>query len=158
MVAEISAFRIDSIQIEPADWRDFKAVRDIEKLCFKNDAWPFFDVIGILTLPSVVRFKAMLNHQIVGFIAGDIRSRQEQAWIATISVHPEYQHRGIGSLLLKECEAHIEMPCIRLSVRASNQNAIQLYRKFGYHQVGIWKNYYRGGENAVVMEKRPASG
>jgi ribosomal-protein-alanine acetyltransferase len=158
MVSEISDVRIGSIQIEPADWRDFKAVRDIERLCFQEDAWPFFDVIGILTLPSVVRLKAILDSQIVGFVAGDIRSRQEQAWIATISVSPAYQNRGIGSLLLQACEERIDMPSIRLSVRASNLNAIRLYKKEGYQQLGIWKNYYQGGENAVVMEKKPVEG
>jgi hypothetical protein len=31
------------------------------------------DLIGVLTMPNVVRLKAMSDHQMVGFIAGDVR-------------------------------------------------------------------------------------
>jgi ribosomal-protein-alanine N-acetyltransferase len=154
MVSVISAVQFNSIQIELADWRDLKAVRNVEKLCFDKDAWPFFDIVGVLTLPNVVRMKAISDSQIVGFIAGDIRRRQQQAWIATLCVIPDYRHRGIGSLLLQACEDRIDMPSIRLSVRASNKDAIRMYTKSGYLHVGVWPNYYQGGEDAVVMEKR----
>jgi ribosomal-protein-alanine N-acetyltransferase len=42
---------------------------------------------------------------------------------------------------------------IRLSLRRSNEHALALYRQVGYAQVGVWPEYYRDGEDALVMER-----
>ena len=140
--------------IQPATWRDLNSLRHLEKLCFPKDAWPLLDLLGVLTLPNVVRLKAELDSLMVGFIAGDIRHSQHMAWIATIGVLPEYRGRGIARALLEACEAQIHEPKVRLCVRASNQAAIYLYQNHGYLQAGKWANYYQDGEDALVMEKQ----
>ncbi len=139
--------------IQPASWRDLNSVRSLERACFPLDAWPLLDMLGVLTLPNVVRLKALDGENIVGFVAGDIRRGQRLAWIATICVHPDYQGRGIGSALLRTCEEQMGMPRVKLSVRESNHTAIDLYRRNGYADVGRWPRYYRGGEDGIVMEK-----
>jgi len=143
------------IMIMPATWRDLKELHELEKLCFQLDAWPLLDVFGVLSFPQIIRQKAVKDNKMVGFIAVDLRRVQRTAWIATLAVHPEYRSLGIGSRLLEICENKIrdELPRIRLSVRQSNHQAIALYNKFGYHQVDMWKAYYRGGDNALVFEK-----
>src|SRR3990172_6226569 len=103
--------------IEPANWRDLNALRAMEPVCFPKDAWPLWDLIGVLTLPNVMRLKAVVNSRMVGFIAGDIRRAEKLAWIATIGVLPEYRQRGIGAALLQACEERLDVPRIRLSVR-----------------------------------------
>jgi len=153
MVSTISTLTGSPALIEPANWRDLMPVRHLEQVCFGKEAWPLLDMVGVLALPNVVRLKAMLDGMLVGFIACDIRTAERQAWIATIGVLPEYRKRGIGSALLQECEARIDLPSIRLSVRASNLPAIRLYQVFGYQSVGSWPKYYQDGEDAVVMEK-----
>ncbi len=142
------------LRIEPATWRDFGAVQRLEKVCFPQDAWPFWDVFGALTLPNVIRLKALHGAQVVGFVAADERPREHLAWIATIGVLPEYRRRGIGAALLSACERRLTVPRVRLCVRLSNTDAQRLYRNFGYQTVGQWRAYYRGGETALVMEKR----
>jgi len=144
----------DSARIEAASWRDLSQLRRVEKLCFPKDSWPLLDLIGILTFPNVLRLKAMAGDRMVGFIGIDIRHSQNQAWVATVCVEPQYQRRGIASSLLAESESQIRQPVIKLSVRASNKPAIDLYRRFGYQEVEIWPAYYRDGENALVMEKK----
>ena len=47
----------------------------------------------------------------------------------------------------------VKVPRMRLSVRKSNERAISLYERRGYVQVGQWPRYYRGGEDALIMEK-----
>jgi ribosomal protein S18 acetylase RimI-like enzyme len=141
------------VEIEPASLRDLGALRHVEQVCFPKDAWPLMDLIGVLTFPGVVRLKAVNGKQMVGFIAGDIRRMEGVAWIATVAVLPDYRGRGIGSLLLKACEAQITVSRIRLCVRVSNEVAIRLYEKFGYSKVGEWTRYYQDGESALVMEK-----
>ncbi len=153
MVSEATSLPGSLATIQPATWRDLNSLRYLERLCFPKDAWPLLDLVGVLTLPSVVRLKAELDGQMVGFIAGDIRALQHMAWIATIGVLPEYRGRGIGRMLLEACEALIHQPRVRLCVRASNEVAIQLYLSSGYQRAGLWPHYYQDGEDALVMEK-----
>jgi ribosomal protein S18 acetylase RimI-like enzyme len=144
----------DRVAIEIASIRDLGALRHVEQVCFPKDAWPLIDLIGVLTFPGVIRFKAVNDKQMVGFIAGDVRRMEGVAWIATVAVLPDYRGRGIGSALLKACEEKITVNRVRLCVRMSNDVAIRLYEKFGYVKVGEWTRYYQDGESALVMEKK----
>ncbi len=144
--------------IQGATWRDLNAVRHLEQVCFPKDAWPLWDIIGVLTLPNVVRLKAMVDEQLVGFIAGDVRPGQNIAWIATVGVLPAYQGQGIGAALLAACEERIRQPRLRLNVRISNQAAIHLYKRRDYLQVGVWPGYYQDGEDALIFEKTLSEG
>ena len=144
--------------IQKASWRDLIAVRQLEDICFPKDSWPLLDIIGVLTLPNVVRLKAIANDQMVGFVAGDYRRGKNISWIATIGVLPEYRGRGIGKALLRECEARLNTVQVRLCVRRSNRLAIELYERSDYRQVGIWHGYYQDGEDALVFEKQRAGG
>ncbi len=141
------------ITIEPATWRDLKELFQLEKICFQVDAWPMLDILGVLTIPQIIRFKAADQEKLVGFIAVDLRRSQQTAWITTLAVLPTYRKSGIGSTLIRICEEGVNLPKIRLSVRQSNQPAIQLYQKHGYQQTEVWKKYYKGGDNALVFEK-----
>ena len=144
--------------IEPATWRDLNSLRHLEQVCFPKDAWPLLDVVGVLTLPSVVRLKAVVGGEFAGFVAGDVRRSQKEAWIATIAVLPEFRGRGVGRALLRACESQLEVPVVRLCVRASNAAAVQLYLSEGYRKSGLWAKYYEDGEGAIVMEKTVVGG
>ncbi len=153
---EIDFLSDRSIRIIPATWRDLMELHELEKACFQLDAWPLIDVLGVLTFPQIIRLKAVENLKMVGFIAADLRRAQQVAWIATLAVDPDYRKIGIASALLSVCEGKINLPKIRLSVRQSNQSAIDLYQNRGYQQVDIWKSYYKGGDNALIFEKMMA--
>ena len=60
MNSAVTAVPGSSVVIEPATWRDLNALRHLEKVCFPLDAWPLWDLVGVLTLPNVVRLKAMV--------------------------------------------------------------------------------------------------
>ena len=140
-------------RIQTANWRDLGALRTLEQECFPIDAWPLFDLIGVLSFPSVVRLKAVLGDKLIGFIAGDRRSSQNLAWIATIGVRPAYQRQGIASALLLACETQLQVARVRLSVRVGNLPAINLYQGHGYRRVGYWPEYYQDKSDAIVFEK-----
>lgn len=141
------------MEITPANLRDLNTLRKLERVCFEKDTWPLFDLIAVLTFPDVIRLKAVVDGQMVGFVAGDPRPSQGFSWIATICVLPSQQRKGIGRALLHACEAQLKTPRLRLSVRASNQGAITLYERENYRTTDIWKAYYSDGEDAIVMEK-----
>ena len=128
-------------------------MRELEKICFGRDAWPWIDTLAALTFPETVRLKAVAGEQVVGFIIGDRRRLKRTGWIASIGVHPNYRRRGIGRNLLTMCEDLLAMPRIRLSLRPSNEAALHLYKQAGYVPIDTWKRYYRDGEDAIIMEK-----
>lgn len=141
--------------IEKAVWRDYTQLNHLERACFSSeDIWSFWDLIGVLTFPGVIRLKAVVGGQMVGFIGGEQDPSRHKGWVTTLAVLPAYRRKGIALALLKQCEQDLGMPVIRLSVRASNKAAIGLYELAGYTIADRWKKYYVGGEDALVFEKR----
>lgn len=142
-------------KILTADWRDYSQLNHLEKACFKpNDVWPFWDLLGVLTLPGIIRLKAVEEGRMVGFISGEREPACRLGWVTNLAVLPYYRRRGIASTLLNEGEEALSMPKIRLSVRKSNIAAVRLYETHGYVQIDCWNEYYAGGEDALVFEKK----
>lgn len=141
------------IEILPATIRDLNDLRNLEKICFPVDNWPLLDLIGVLSLPGIIRLKAIENEMFIGFVAGTINRRSSVGWITTIAVHPEFQNRGVAQKLLKECEAMMKITTVKLTVRKSNSKAIHLYEKNGYFIQEVWNSYYVDGEDAILFQK-----
>ena len=137
--------------ILPVGWRDLRQVVRVERECFRDDAWPLVDILAVLVIPGIVRLKAVVSDQIVGFAAAEVRSGV--SWITTIGVIPAHRRRGIARAMLAACEEQLSTERIRLCVRRSNLVAQFLYQQQAYRQVDTWPRYYRGGEDAIVMEK-----
>jgi ribosomal protein S18 acetylase RimI-like enzyme len=142
-----------NFKIEDASWRDFNELRQLENECFPLDAWPFWDVLGILTLPAVIHLKAVADEKMAGFVAGDIRKHEDTGWIATLAVTPAFRRNGIATALISTCEIQMNVKKVKLCVRRSNVSAINLYQKLGYHTSGVWEKYYVGGEDGLILEK-----
>ncbi len=83
----------------------------------------------------------------------------DELHIATIATHPEFRRQGIGERILKEAlfdgqqaGAHLAF----LEVRAGNETAQAMYRKFGFEATGRRPRYYRdNGEDAILMTLQP---
>jgi ribosomal protein S18 acetylase RimI-like enzyme len=142
-----------AFQITRAGWQDLNELRKLEDICFGDDSWPLWDLIAVLTVPKIARFKAVVGEKMAGFIAGDPHPRQRIGWIATLGVLPGYRRLGIAEALLAQCEEELAFPRIRLSVRRSNEPALALYTKAGYQMVETWRRYYHSGEDELVLEK-----
>ena len=157
----ISSLQTDSFRIQEAGLRDILELYRLEKKCFPLDSWPLIDLFFALVFPGIVRLKAVSGGRMIGFGLGE-RSRRP-AWIATLGVDPEFRRQGVGRRLLDALEMSLDRAAVRLCVRVSNTGARALYEGAGYREINRWKGYYRGGEDAVVMEKqlrpiRPGSG
>ena len=76
--------------------------------------------------------------------------------INNIAIHPSYRRRGLGDWLLgRVLELGRVTGCrtSTLEVRASNDEALALYRRHGFVPIGRRKNYYQlEGEDAILME------
>lgn len=77
----------------------------------------------------------------------------EQAQITTIAIHPSEQSQGLGFQLLGFAIERIKQEnceSITLEVRKSNIKAQELYKKSGFVECGIRKNYY-DDEDGILM-------
>ncbi len=140
-------------ELQPARMNDLAALHRLEHECFERDAWPLLDLVGVLTIPGIVRIKAVAKDEMIGFIAGEIDRAKQLGWVTTVGVRPQFRGQGIGTALLQACEQSLNMPCIRLCVRCGNKAALNLYARNGYRQVDRWHAYYQDGEDAFVLEK-----
>ena len=79
----------------------------------------------------------------------------DEAHIVSVGVRTDHRGQGIGELLLIGAIAQaIEtgMTSTTLEVRASNQIAMSLYRKYGFTERGLRKGYYSDNrEDATIM-------
>lgn len=141
------------VNIQPATWRDLRAIVALEKVCFGRDSWPWLEILAALTFPGTIRLKAELEQRMVGFAIGDRRGRSDLGWVASIGVHPEFRRLGLGRQLLAACEKGLETHRVRLSLRKTNEAALEMYIQAGYSRVDLWPKYYRDGEDAIVMER-----
>ncbi len=145
-----------NIEISRATWHDVRALRQLDRRCFKAiDTFSWYEFLGFCTWPNVIALKAVAGDRLIGFIAGDQRRSEGHTIIVTLAVDPDYQRRGIGTRLLREVEERSARSVARLQlmVRISNLPALHLYRKLDYHIVETWSRYYEDGEDAYVMEK-----
>lgn len=83
-----------------------------------------------------------------------------EAHILNLCVDPNYRSHGYGERLLDQVLLQARSAGVReifLEVRPSNQTAIALYRKKGFHQVANRPAYYQaqeGREDAAVLAKK----
>jgi [ribosomal protein S18]-alanine N-acetyltransferase len=79
----------------------------------------------------------------------------DDAHVTTIGVDEGVQGRRIGSrllLVLVDEARRLGAVNLTLEVRATNDPAVRLYRRFGLAPAGIRKNYYADiGEDALIM-------
>jgi len=73
--------------------------------------------------------------------------------LITVGVNRHFQRQGIATRLLQAAERVLRARRLRLTVRAGNRAAINLYEKMGYTLVYSHQRYYRDGEDGLVMEK-----
>lgn len=81
----------------------------------------------------------------------------DEAELLDIAIDAKHQRRGFGGKMLEELAALARRANMRrmvLEVRASNEAAIGLYRKSGFTDIGLRRDYYQaknGREDAILM-------
>lgn len=141
--------------LERACINDSVLIRRLEKLIFPKDAYPIFEIWMLFLSPRVHNFKLLSQSgDLIGFLALSLPLFvRHHAWIITIGIHADHQRRGLGRFLMTWAEVAYGLQRIRLTVRASNQPAIALYKQIGYREVNRRRRYYMDGEDGFVMEK-----
>ena len=100
-------------------------------------------------------FGLLVSNQVIGICVFQVVI--DEAQINYFVVHQKFRNRGFGSHLMnfsiKKCE-NLNLKKILLEVSSSNITAERFYSSFDFSTVGIRKNYYRDGSDAVLKEKK----
>lgn len=133
--------------------KDIPLAVELEQKCFK-DPWKEKECLYELNENPFSHGWLLMDEDVVGYAF--LWETFEMGQVARIGIDPKYRKKGYGDYLLKAlCNRAKEQECefITLEVRASNEAALNLYKKNGFIEVNVVKRYYPGGEDAIVLTK-----
>jgi ribosomal-protein-alanine N-acetyltransferase len=148
-----------SIHIRRAETDDLETLCSIEKECFTTDAFTKEQLEYLLENLKGISLIAQINNETVGFILGLINNydKTRTGHVYTIDVAVKHRRRGVGRRLLREFEERLVENGVRicyLEARRGNVVALELYRKQGYTEVDVLRNFYSEGVDGVRLVKK----
>lgn len=91
----------------------------------------------------------------LGFILLQSSGLAGSPYVGAIAVSADARGHGVGSQMLTFAEQHYSNARnIFLCVSEFNVGAIALYKRVGYEQVGLLKDYIVKGHDELIMRKR----
>ena len=149
------------VTVREMEEKDLPAVLEVEDLCFK-DKWNKENFLYELnenpySNPWVIEL-GNTDESVVSVVGFCVWWQTfDSATICQIAVHPYLQRRQLGSAMMDEiindCFAK-RVQSLTLEVRATNEKAINFYKKHGFETVTVKPHYYRDGEDAIYMMRK----
>ena len=133
--------------------------KDID-LCYELDSntislWTKKQWSNEFKREGVKIFGLLISNFVVGVCAYQVV--HDEAQINYFVVNQEFRKRGYGSFLMSYlielCEK-LDINKILLEVSQENNAAQKFYDRFNFSTVGIRRNYYKDGSNALLKEKQ----
>lgn len=144
----------DMLEIKQAEYADLVEIAALEKEIF-SDAWSLKSLEETWKQKNAIIFVGKMEKKVAGYVI--FYYVLDEGEIARIATAPFLRRQGaatqiFGKLLTFCGEKKIEK--ILLEVRECNGNAHSFYKKCGFREDGIRKNYYENPkENAILMSK-----
>jgi len=133
--------------------------KDID-LCYELDSntislWSKKQWIDEFKKEGVKVFGILLSNHVIGICVFHVIL--DEAQINFFVVDHKYRKKGFGtylmSYLIKECEK-LNIKKLLLEVSQSNISAENFYNRFNFSTMGIRRNYYKDGSDALLKEKK----
>lgn len=144
---------INGVVIRPYKESDCKAIEEIEKECF-SIPWSEKAITEAVDNGTVF-LVAEKCFGVIGYVS--VNTALDEGYINNIAVKSDFRRQGIAERLLKALDKKAEelnLAFLSLEVRASNKNAISLYEKAEYKNMGVRKKFYSSPiEDAIIMTK-----
>jgi ribosomal-protein-alanine N-acetyltransferase len=137
-------------QIRRLTYSDLPSVLSIERRSFPTP-WSLAMFVLELSKPSGICLAATTERGLAGYL---VCSRYADVWhLMNVAVAPDMRRRGIATMMMRclfdEAGADARYT---LEVRTSNEEAIAMYRQFGFRPAGRRRRYYHdNGEDALIM-------
>ena len=157
---EAVVIRGADILLETLGPGDVDEILALESLCFEYH-WNADQFRRGLLAGAFHVLGLRLGEHLVGYGAYSVVVDEME--VLNLAVHPKLRRRGLGDRLLRAMLLDCASRGVRtgfLDVKVSNTAAIDLYRKFGFNQIGIRRKYYPDtGEDALLFRLDfPAAG
>ena len=140
------------MEFRPSHPADAKKIAAAEQLIF-SDPWSEEDITATISTEGAMCYSAISDGELVAYIIG--RTIPPEGEIYRIATLPEKRRRGIAYRLLDylvKRERGRGLESLFLEVREMNLPARNLYRSYGFREIGMRKNYYKNPtDNAVIM-------
>ncbi|MDR3306358.1 MAG: ribosomal protein S18-alanine N-acetyltransferase [Endomicrobium sp.] len=115
------------------------------------DPWNIEMFLGSAQNKTVI-FKVLLeNKTALGYYI--ISTVVDEVEIVSIAVSPKFRRQNLGKFMMADILKEVlskKSKSIFLEARKSNMPALNLYKSFGFKEIGLRKNYYKD-EDAVVL-------
>lgn len=134
---------------------DIKRVFIIEQTSF-HEPWSEKMIAEEIHLcnPTNIIIKDRRDDTIIGYVFS--RIIDDTVEILRIAVKSEYKGAGFASLMINEIverSRSLSIKSMILEVSCLNEPALRLYQKNGFIIEGRRKNYYKNGEDALLMRR-----
>ncbi len=143
---QLAHFQIRSCRAE-----DLPAVLQIEQLCYQRP-WTLALFQQELDNP-VAHLELLYAHdELAGYLSYWLIAGEMQ--ILNVATAPAWRRQGGAARLVEHCLQQCRRQGLErawLEVRKSNRAAISLYQRLGFVIVDKRKQYYRDGEDALLM-------
>lgn len=145
-----------NFRVLPMQQRHLPELAHLEQICF-SDPWSA-DAFSYELVNPGARFRVAESEdgQLLGYLG--LHFVLDEGYIANIATAPGARRMGVASALIEDAVAFGEemgLSFLTLEVRMSNIPAQNLYRKYGFSEVGIRKNYYQEPrEDALLMTRQ----
>lgn len=142
-------------RITDAEIRHIEQLEEIEKSCFSMPMTP--EQLEKQLPDKMHQFLVAESDggEVLGYVG--MMYVLDEGYISNVAVKSQYRRLHIGAALIEELikrSEELELSFLTLEVRKSNMPAQGLYRKFGFEEVGVRKNYYDfPKEDAIIMTK-----
>jgi ribosomal-protein-alanine N-acetyltransferase len=152
-VSEIDRSRSETepeIRVRRLTYSDLPSVLSIERRSFPTP-WSLAMFVLELSKPSGICLAAASGDGLTGYL---VCSRYADVWhLMNVAVAPERRRRGVATMLMQRLfEQAGDDARFTLEVRTSNDEAIAMYRRFGFRPAGRRRRYYHdNGEDALIM-------
>ena len=132
---------------------DAQMLAEIESSQPMSAMWGPCGIKSEIESPSSLTLKAVKDGTIAGFVSAKIIPPEAQ--ILNLAVSVKYLRLGIGFGLVKELARlakQKDCSAVTLEVNCKNSGALNLYLKLGFIKVGIRRKFYKGADDAVLMD------
>ncbi|KAH0789596.1 ribosomal-protein-alanine N-acetyltransferase [Histomonas meleagridis] len=101
-------------------------------------------------------FIALIDGEAAGEItvSWNVKQNQMVLYISTLSVLEQYRRKGVATVLMSHViNSSPDAVCFYLHTEIKNQKSQNLYKKLGFVQTKVIKDYYGKGEDGILMVK-----
>ena len=141
--------------IRTATIDDVPQIMGLESISLKHP-WAMDDIVALMDKPGENSGKVAILYEDNSVVASYVGASYvlDECEIGNVCTHPDYRRQGLAQAVLEQlinkC-AELKIESVFLEVSSQNAGAIALYRKIGFEQYNMRRNYYGEGDDALLF-------